>query len=440
MKGLLKLLKKEPAMPPLADYDPVIRQIEDPERVIIPLDYPGRVRYLPLVEEGDRVRKGQAIARSRVGNCVIASISGTVKKIATVWTAQSYHSPAVIIEKGDEPPLSREEMFTGPVPAGDLKAAMERMRAAGAAPPWTLSGREYQDEGELPDLPPIETVIITGARPETTTITSQLLLHQNGDRVIQGLRRIAEILPQARVILTLPEDFRDWAGDRFAGIAELDFLPETYRARIEREVVARLIGRRIPNREHYRYHGISVLDVEYLLAMVDALDGVSPLTQKCLTISGSGIDKAVTVRFPLGSSIEHVLASVGLSVNDYTRTIVGGRMMGHPQYSGKTPLTYNNGIYLLAEDIAPFDAIAPCINCGRCTRACPADIQVHLVNRMIEYNQLDSAMELHPEACHECALCAFVCPAERPIVQLLHFCNHEMIHGQRHTWGPGGAA
>jgi electron transport complex protein RnfC len=57
---------------------------------------------------------------------------------------------------------------------------------------------------------------------------------------------------------------------------------------------------------------------------------------------------------------------------------------------------------------------------------------------MVEFGQIESAKGLNPEACHECGLCAYVCPAERPIVQLLHFCNHDMIHGERFTWAAGG--
>jgi electron transport complex protein RnfC len=139
----------------------------------------------------------------------------------------------------------------------------------------------------------------------------------------------------------------------------------------------------------------------------------------------------------MGSSLKHVLASQGLKVSDFSRPVVGGPMMGFAQYSEITPLTYNSGVYLIAGDVAPFDPIAPCIFCGRCTRVCPVNIQVHLVNRKIEFGQLESAMSLHPDACHECGLCAHVCPAERPIVQLLHFCNHEMIHGERFNWTDG---
>jgi electron transport complex protein RnfC len=436
MQGLLKLFKRKPMLPALTDYDPVIRQIADPDRVMIPLDYPGRIHYLPTVKTGDTVRKGQIIGKSRIGNCVCASINGTVGEITTVWTAQSFHSPAIVIEKNGDEPMAPVEIFDGPVVPGDLESAMERLRSAGVAPPWSLSGRDY-GEGEIPDLPKIEAIIITGVRQETTIVASELLLLQQADKVAEGLKRIGALLPDARICLTAPEHHRPWAESRFVDLAEVVFLPGNYTGRIDREVFTRFLGRRIPNRESFRYHGVAVLNVEYLLAVVDALDGISPFTQKCLTISGTNIDTAVTVRFPLGSSIKHILDSQGLKVSDYTRPVVGGPMMGVAQYSDQTPLTYNNGLYLIAEDVAPFDSIAPCINCGRCARACPVDIQVHLVNRMIEFGQLEAARKLHPEACHECGLCATVCPAERPIVQLLHFCNHEMVHGERYNWITG---
>ncbi len=437
MQGLLKIFNKKPLAPLLDDHNPEIQQIADPDYVVIPLVYPGRVRYTPTVEVGDSVRKGQVIGKSRIGNCVCASISGTVVKMTSVWTAQSFHSPAVVIENDGAPPTEPTEVLDGPVGTSDFEAAMTRLRSAGVAPPWTLSGREYSEEEEIPDLPPVTTVIITGMRQETTIITSQLLLEQQSDKVAEGLGRIGTLLKGARVCLTAPESYRPWAEAKFAGLADVVFLPEHYTKRIEREVVSRCLGRRIPNRESYRFHGVAVLDVEYLLAMVDALDGLTPFVQKCLTISGTGIDPAVTVRFPLGSSIKHVLDSQGLQISDYTRPVVGGPMMGFAQYSELTPLTYNNGLHLIAEDVSPFDAMAPCINCGRCTRVCPVGIQVHLVNRIIEFGDLENARNLQPEACHECGLCANVCPAERPIVQLLHFCNHEMVHGERYNWITG---
>ena len=436
MQRLINFFQKS-ALPRLTDYDPVIREVDDPDHVVLPLEYTGQVRYFPSVEAGDTVRRGQHVAKSRNGNAVIASISGTVREIKTVWTAQSVHSPAIIIDKDDGEPMAPEELFDGPVPAGDLEAAMMRMRSAGVAPPWTLSGREWSEEDHA-ELPQIETAIITGMREETTVLTSQLLLDQQREKAAKGLERIGRLLPSARICLTLPEMYESWADAAFGQLAELHYLPESYFGRIEREVVAEILGERIPNRESYRRHGVAVLDLEYLLAIVDALDGKSSFTHKCTTISGDNIDKAMLVRFPLGSSLQHILASQGLSISDYSRPIVGGPMRGVAQFTDQTPITYYNGIHLISEDVAPFDSIAPCINCGRCTRVCPVDIQVHLVNRMVEFGQLESALTMNPEACHECGLCAYVCPAERPIVQLLHFCNRSMIHGERVSWSAGG--
>lgn len=420
-------------------HDPEIRQVEDPEQVVIPLDYPGHIRYLPTVQPGDTVRKGQIIGKSRIGNCAFASISGKVKDIRTVWTAQSVHSPAVIIENDGGAPLSPEEVFDGPVPSNNPKAALERIRMAGVNAPWNLSGRDYE-EGEIKALPKIETIIIKGVREEPTMLVSQLLLQKESAKVSDGLRRITALLPGVKVYLTVPGELGDWAKSEFAGTAEVVPLPQKYTSRLEREVVTRLHGRRVPAQESYINHGVAVQDVEYFIAMVDALDGKSPFIQKCLTISGTDFEQAITVRFPVGSSLKHILDSQGLNLDDYSRRVVGGPMKGYAQYSDTTPIAHDDGIYLVSGDVAPFDLIAPCIFCGRCSRVCPVNIQVHLVNRMIEFGHLESAKDLNPEACHECGLCATVCPAERPIVQLLHFCNHEMKHGERFNWAAGGAS
>lgn len=437
MSGLLKLLKKKKTLPVIESFDPVIRQVEDPDFVVLPLEYPGQVHYHPTVATGDLVRRGQPVAKSKLGNSVIASINGKVRAITSVWTAQSVHSPAIVIDRIDDKSMPEDQLFSEPVPAGDLEAAMMRMREAGVAPPWSLSGREWKDQ-ELEELPKIETVIISAIRQEDTVITSQLLLDQQRDKVVEGLKRIGTLMPGARICMTAPQSFRSWADKQFTGFAELHYLPASYFGRIEREVVTSILGHRIPNQESYRKNGVIVLDLEYLLAIVDALNGTSSLTHKCLTISGSDLKEAVTVRFPLGSSIKHILASQGLSLSNYTRPVVGGPLKGVAQFSDQTPITYYNGIHLIADEVAPFDSIAPCINCGRCTRACPVNIQVHLVNRMVEFDQIDAAKELNPEACHECGLCAYVCPAQRPIVQLINFCNHDMVHGERFTWAAGG--
>ena len=57
--------------------------------------------------------------------------------------------------------------------------------------------------------------------------------------------------------------------------------------------------------------------------------------------------------------------------------------------------------------------------------ACPASIQVHLVNRYAEFGLFEKAKHYSPEACHECGLCSYVCPSQRSLVQLMRLCVEE---------------
>lgn len=60
----------------------------------------------------------------------------------------------------------------------------------------------------------------------------------------------------------------------------------------------------------------------------------------------------------------------------------------------------------------------PCINCGRCVRACPMNLNPALIGRAVEADDLACAARAHVAVCIECGACTFVCPAYRPLTQL----------------------
>jgi electron transport complex protein RnfC len=104
--------------------------------------------------------------------------------------------------------------------------------------------------------------------------------------------------------------------------------------------------------------------------------------------------------------------------------MVGGPMKGNAQFTGETPLTKSShGIFLVPREAIPEEVNLTCINCGRCTRACPVRLQVHLIGRYVEHGLLAESKAFHPEACNACGLCTYVCPAHRPLVQLIKMSN-----------------
>jgi electron transport complex protein RnfC len=425
MEFIRKLFSPLAQVTSLKSFDLATPMVIEPRRVIIPLEYPGQVLYRPLVSAGTAVRKNQIIGRSELDNCVHASISGVVTEIKSVWTARGFNVPAVVIDRNDEPPLSVDEMFEQFGVRFESASRLQKLKACGVLSPWTLAGRFHHEEVSK-GLPEVTRIIIKGINEEPTVFTFAELLRRLPDRIKSGIGGLKNIAPNAEIILTTPNNLRSWAASEFGDEARVVGLSDQYRERIERLVVKRLTGITVPNTLSYRTAGIAVISVEYLIKLAEALDRKGPFVTKHLTITSSNGFRPIAVSFPVGTTINTLLWSLGLDEADYGRIIVGGPMKGNAQFSIDTPLTKSShGLYLLSEEHIPEEVNLTCINCGRCTRACPVKLQVHLIGRCVEHGFLGEARRYQPSACNECGLCTYVCPSHRPLVQLIQMCNRQ---------------
>ena len=94
-------------------------------------------------------------------------------------------------------------------------------------------------------------------------------------------------------------------------------------------------------------------------------------------------------------------------------------MMGRAIFSDEVPVVKaNNAILAFSEDLAVIPEETACINCGRCVRACPMNLNPALIGRAVEADDLACAARAHVAVCIECGACTFVCPAYRPLTQL----------------------
>jgi electron transport complex protein RnfC len=406
-----------------SSFEETIVSIAEPDHVVIPLEYPGQILYEPLVQSGDAVRKNQIIGKSGLDNCVHASVSGVVKDIKPVWTARSCHVPAVVIERNGEPPFTVDEVFEQYGVPFRSASRVQKLKAMGLISPWTTPGRFHHEE-DLDRFPDVRQIVIKGINEEPSIFVFELLLHQNAEKVLRGIRHLNDMAHNAAISLTVPGYLARWAREEFSKSVNVVAISDEYKDRIERLVVPRLTGIDLPNTTPYRKKGVAVLSVECLLGMVDALDGNSPFIEKHLTVAGGHLSRPITIKFPIGTPIRAILESQGQSEEAYARLLVGGPMKGMAQYGDQTPMTKSShGIFMMSQDDLPLEINLTCMNCGRCTRACPLNLQVHLIGRYVEYDLLAEAINFHPEACNECGLCAYVCPAHRPLVQLIRMCN-----------------
>jgi len=395
-----------------------IRDLADPQTVVIPLEYPGQVLFSPEVSVGETVVRNQVVGRSERGYCVHASISGTVREMRTLWTPSSHHVPAVVIDRAEGKAPGDNDDAERHVPEISRSSSGELLRTGGVLSPWTAPGWR-QHEADVVDYPEAKHVVIVGYDEEPTITASETLLMLHAERLRTGVERVRDLAPRAdyRILVrkAVAAKVRDLMGDAFEVIG----VDDQYQRRLMRLLVPEVTGEDLSHTVAYRQHGIAVMSVEETLSVLNAVDG-QPVTHKVLTVAGAGVDVPVTVRTPMGTTVKDLLVSLDLGDTDPARVVIGGPMQGKAVASLDTPIDkFCNGLFLLADEDLPSERNLICIHCGRCTRACPVNLQVHLLGRAVEFDELDQAREFHPEVCLECGLCAFVCPSHRPLVQLV---------------------
>ena len=83
----------------------------------------------------------------------------------------------------------------------------------------------------------------------------------------------------------------------------------------------------------------------------------------------------------------------------------------------------SRGILGLPREVAKPESIEPCIRCGLCVESCPEFISPAMITLAAENDLFDLAQEYDSHLCIECGNCAYVCPAKRPMVELIQYAN-----------------
>jgi electron transport complex protein RnfC len=103
------------------------------------------------------------------------------------------------------------------------------------------------------------------------------------------------------------------------------------------------------------------------------------------------------------------------------KVLSGGTMMGFAVSSLDiaTTKTTSGLLFLSKRRVFQYTSEA-CINCGRCLRACPMNLNPADISKAVEADDTADAERAHVMTCIECGACSFVCPAHRTITQ---FCR-----------------
>ncbi len=415
-----------------------------PHWIVLPLQQHIGEPAEPLVKPGERVRKGQLIARAGgyVSAPVHASTSGVVHAIEErpVAHPSGLSAPCIVIEAD-----GREEWIEDRLaPIEDYErldpiTLRNRVREAGIV---GMGGAAFPSSVKLNPRPeqPIHTVILNGAECEPYITCDDMLMRERATEVIEGLKIIRHAL-QPRECLIGIEDNKPQAYDALCevlGGAEVDGvrvvrIPTIYPTGGEKQLIKVLTGLEVPSSGLPIDIGVVCHNVATVAAIYRAVVLGEPLLSRIVTITGRGAARQRNVEVLLGTPINELVEDVGGYTDNVERLIMGGPMMGFALSTDEVPIVKGTNCVLAAADgeVSEPGPAMPCIRCGDCVSVCPANLLPQQLYWHAHARDFDQAQDYNLFDCIECGCCSYVCPSNIPLVQYYRFAKTEIWEQER---------
>jgi len=394
-----------------------------PARLILPLLQHIGSRAKPVVNAGDRVLKGQllAVTDGKFSCSLHAPTSGIISAIenAPYPHASGLHEPAIILDSDGEDRWTELQPTAGwrslePV------ALLDLIDSAGIS---GLGGAGFPAAAKLLSRPDhrIDTLVINAAECEPYITADDMCMRHYATQIITGIQILSHILNPERVLVGI-EDNKPEAIAAMRAAAEgepvsIIEIPTKYPSGGEKQLIQILTGREVPSGGLPADIGVLCQNVGTALAVHDAVVLGRPLIHRVVTLTGAALERPTNVMALIGTPIHELLAFAGLQPERLHRLVMGGPMMGFTVDSAAPVIKTSN--CLLAgtiDELPPPPPPLPCIRCGLCAEACPAELlpqQLHWFALGKDYPQLE---RYNLFDCIECGACAYVCPSHIPLV------------------------
>ena len=389
-----------------------------PKQVVIPMQQHIGAPCTPLVQVGDRVKRGQKIGDAQ-GLCVPvhASVSGTVIAIEPRPHTSGRDTMAVVIENDFQ-----EETMTYPIP-GNEEEILHAIREAGIV---GMGGAAFPGNVKaLSAMGNVDTVIANACECEPYITADDSLLRTSPEQVLEGMMIIRDILHPAQLVLAV-EDNKAQAIQILRGLLNrfpeirLEVLPTRYPQGSEKQLIQAITGRQVPPGKLPVNVGCAVFNVSTFAAIFRAVRQGMALTQRIVTVSGEAIANPQNFIVPIGTSFQDLLEAAG-GLNEKTeRVISGGPMMGFAQRDLSVPVVKaTNSVLCLLKDENGAAENPVCLRCGKCVGVCPMHLQPLYLYRYGNAGDLNRLQQLNLMDCVECGSCAFTCPGKLPLVEVI---------------------
>jgi len=410
-----------------------IRRLPFPDEVVLPLSQHTGKPAVPLVQEGDRVERGDKIAEADgfISSPVHASASGTVKAIELWPHPDGTYKTAIRIAVD---PYSAQAPRPRIVPHWEGLSPKEIVKAVQDGGVVGLGGAAFPTHVKLspPEDAQIDTIIINGCECEPYLTTDHHIMSEYPERVHLGVRIMMHTLGVDRAMIGIEKNKPDAIEAIRATLpSDLDVtvhpLTVKYPQGAEKMLIEALLHREVPSGKLPMNVGVVVQNVGSCAAIAEIFETGLPLIERIVTVTGLGVVRPGNFIVPVGTKVGDLIEECGGLTEDAHEIVFGGPMMGAPQASLDVPILKGvTGVVVLSRDETKPKESYPCIRCGHCLDACPVFLNPQLLGQMALAGLYEETVDAHIWDCMLCGCCSYVCPSNIPLSQLFQVTRSQL--------------
>lgn len=411
-----------------------------PQRLVLPLHQHIGQPADALVNPGDRVLKGQMIARASgyVSAPVHAPTSGMVSDIGDypIPHPSGLKAPCIVIEPdGSEQWI--EHAGVEDYRSLEPSALRNIIREAGIV---GLGGAGFPSYIKFNPghRKAVELLVLNGVECEPYITCDDVLMRERAADILSGLQIIRYALQAERCLVAIEDnkpEARAAMEQAAAGIEGIEVaqVPTLYPQGSEKQLVKVLTGKEVPANGLAINIGVVNVNVGTAAAVFHAIHHGEPLISRIVTVTGNAAGRGQNLEALLGTSMKDLITQCGGDPEHVERLIMGGPMMGFALHDIDLPIIKTTNCVLAAtrEELLPSRAAMPCIRCGACAEACPVNLLPQQLYWYSKHKDLDKVQEYNLFDCIECGCCSYVCPSNIPLVQYYRFAKGDIWTQER---------
>lgn len=396
------------------------------------LVFPMRHQENAVVITGEYVQAGQLLARSEDESMsrIHSSVSGVVKAVEERMTMEGKLVKCIVVENDE---LYKELDFGDFVEADDLenRQILTRIMSAGVVDTES-NGEPVHRKLDVKEPLKIRHVIVDCAECEPYLTAKYRCAVERPEWIVEGLRILLKLFPNAKGILAIGNEQQEAITSLQKILADsknMKIIPmkHKYPQDTERMLIYSCTGKKINSSKTAEDARCVVLNSDTVYAICNAVTFGKPMFKRLLTVSGECIKNPKNMEVSVGTMFSEVLAATGEYIETPDKFICGGAMTGILVEELEVPVTKETTAILALKDTVQLsDEISDCIGCGFCVDVCNEQLLPTRIAKAVLEEKTEQFVKLGGMECCECGSCSYICPAKRPLTQIIRDMKKQM--------------